>query len=112
MGGDVHWDVLVGGGEGEVVWPALRRGYKRSRPRRQLPLTPRSHAAIAESTEQNVTGAGIQSSRHVGVDMSRCGTSETRWTVRRAVVRGWDALQNGDAFRTVSCRTASGLIPF
>jgi len=36
--------------------PAPRRGYKRSRPRRQLP-TPRSSAAIAESTEPNVTGA-------------------------------------------------------
>ena len=54
----------------------------------------------------------FQSGCHVGMDVSRYGTSETRWTVRRAVVRGWDAPQYGEVVRSISCRITSGLIPF
>jgi len=32
----------------------------------------------------------FQSNRHVGMDVSRFGASKTRWTVRRAAVRGYD----------------------
>ena len=97
-------------GERRKCGPALRRGYKRSRPRRQLPA-PRSSAAIADPTEQNVTGPfnrAVTCARMCrDVELRRHGGQLGEpWS------EGWDTPQYGDVVRSISCRTASGFIPF